>query len=446
MTSAPARTSRREEGSALIEVLVSALVIAIVGGGVMTLLQSTARSSGDQRRHSAAFAIAQEDQARLRTMRISSLNKLQQTRTVNLDGDQFTVLSTGVFVNNTTGTASCTSGASSADYVRITSTVSWPEMGNRPPAVIQSVVAPSNGSVDPGHGTLTINATNAAGTPLSGVSISGTGPGTFSGSTDTSGCANFADLPSGNYTMTTSAGGMVNENGETTTAKTVGVIASGTQTISLRYDLAGSVPVEFKYRVGSSNEFAMTKADSVFAYHPELPAAGKVFGTPGGTRQTSISGTSLFPFTTPYTVYSGSCASNNPNPKGESNPPGAAAMAGVTIPAGKTVEPPIVLQLPALSLTVKTGTTAVSGAKVTVTDVACEYSGSNVKRTYFTDSSGIMPEPGLPWGVYDICASANISGTNRRFREFAVPIQTLTSATTRSFNLSGSGSESNKTC
>ncbi len=192
----------------LIEVLVSAIMIVLVAGAVLTLLIATTHSAASERTHSEAYALAQEDQARLRSMRISTLNRLQQTRSVTLNGSTFTIESTGLFVNNTTGTASCTTGASSADYVRITSTVTWPNMGARAPAVIQSIVSPSNGSLDPSHGTLTISATNAAGTPLAGVGISGTGAGTFSGSTDSNGCADFADLPSGNYTLTPHRSGL----------------------------------------------------------------------------------------------------------------------------------------------------------------------------------------------------------------------------------------------
>ena len=150
-----------EEGFALIEVLVSALILAIVAAGVMALLQATTRSAADERRHAEAYAIAQEDQARLRSMRLSALNRLEQTRPVSVDGNEFTVKSQGVFVNNTQGQpSSCTAGETSADYVRITSTTTWP--GSRQPVVIQSIVSPSNGSLDPNHGTLVVTTKNAA--------------------------------------------------------------------------------------------------------------------------------------------------------------------------------------------------------------------------------------------------------------------------------------------
>jgi prepilin-type N-terminal cleavage/methylation domain-containing protein len=439
---------RGQDGFVLIEVLVSALVIAIVAGVVLTLLSATSRSAADQRTHSDAYAVAQEDQARLRAMRISNLNRLQQTRTVKLDGRQFTVESSGVFVNNTSGTSSsCTAGSSSADYVRITSTVKWTAIGNRRPVTIQSIVSPSNGSLDPSHGTLLINTTTGAGTALSGIGISATGPGTFSGSTDSTGCANFADLPSGNYTMTTSASGYVNTQGELSPWSTaVGVIPSGTQSVSLRYDQPGTIPVRFKYRVGSTSTFATAFADSVFVFNAEMPKGGRAYGTPGGPRLEEVKATPLFPFKGADTVYAGSCESNNPNPK-EENPSGAPAMAAVTVPAGSTASAPQ-LQLPALTLTVTKSGTALAGATVAISDEQCNDAGGNsVRRTYTTNASGIpanaggVAEPALPWGIYKLCAQTGSGGSTVHKTVKEVKVQNLAAASTAAIDL-GSNTKS----
>src|SRR5664279_1705185 len=301
----PAQKGPSQAGFVLIEVLVSALVITIAAGAALALITATTRSAGDQRVHADAYGVAQEDQARMRSMRISSLNRLEQTRTVTLAGRQFTVESTGVFVNNTNGTSSsCTAGETSADYVRITSTVKWNGIGTRPPVVIQSVVSPSNGSLDPSHGSLTVISKNAAGGTLAGVGLSGSGAGTFSGSTDSNGCANFADLPSGSYTLTASATGFVDPQGTfppwTTPA---GGNPSTTQSLTLYYDRPGTIPVKFKYRVGSSTEYKAATADSVFVYNAEMPKGGVPYGTPGGTREAIVSATPLYPFKAADTVY-----------------------------------------------------------------------------------------------------------------------------------------------
>jgi Tfp pilus assembly protein PilV len=437
----------REAGFALIEVLVSALVVVITGGAVLSLLQATTRSAGDERRHATAFALAQEDQSRLRTSRLSTLNQLQETRTVDVGGQQFTVESTGVFVNNGTGTASCTEGYESADYAKVSSTVTWPGIGARKPVTIDSIVSPSSGSLDPSHGTLTISATNAAGVPLAGVSLSGTGPSAFSGSTDESGCANFADLPEGNYTLTSSAGGMIDEYGNTVGNRTVGVVGSTTVTIPLRFDIAGGAVVALKNRVGTTESFEAAEVDSLFLYHPELSEGGKAIGDPGGPRQSEFEIESLFPFTSPYTVYAGSCASNNPNPDEEEGAPGEAAMAGLTITPGGTAEG-TVLQVPALYVTVTNGSTPLKNATVVISDDECKEGGSYVQRSYTTNEDGQQSssegtvEPALPWGRYNVCATAFTSGAYRRQREYDVDVKSLANGIYVSLNLTGSGSQS----
>jgi Tfp pilus assembly protein PilV len=434
----------------LIEILVSAIIVLIVAAAVFSLLNATARSAAEERHRSEAYAVAQEDQARLRSLRISELNRLNETRIVTLNGTPFSVTSTGVFVNDTTTSSSCTSGASSADYVKVATSISWPSRGSRPAVTLRSIISPANGSLDPSHGTLTITATNAAGGPIPGVGLTGTGAGTFSGSTDSSGCAVFADQPSGNYTLTPSgvAAGLVDKDGKTPGPLTVGVLGGATNSVTLLYDLPGFIK-EVTFQTKKANgELINSSADSIVVFNTGM-TQGKVFGTPGGTRLPKIEASSLFPFTSPDTVYAGACGGNNPNPTGETNPPGAAAMASVLVPANGPAPNPT-LRLPALYLTVKNGASVIGGAKVTVSDNNCSTSGSPVKRIYTTTAAGSLAsptdstkeDPGLPWSTYSLCASATVSGTPRRNFATNVAVQSLTTGTSLTIDLSGVGSES----
>jgi Tfp pilus assembly protein PilV len=432
----PARTQpthASEQGFALIEVLVSALCIAIVGGAVATTLQATARSASDSRNHTMAQAIAIEDQARLRSTRISSLNKLSQTPQiypVTLDGTTFTVTSTGVFVNNTSQTASCASGQTSADYIRISSSVTWTALGKRPPVMVESIVSPSNGSLDPGHGTLTFSTINAAGKPLPGVGISGTGSGTFSGTTDASGCATFADLPAGNYTVTASAPGLVDKFGKapTTLNPSPGVNPSSTNTAQLQYDIPGTIEASFKYRVGSTTEFKTSSQRSIAVYNSGTGAPTPTFVSGGSSPVPSIKLGSLFPFTSKYAVYAGSCTENNPNPTSNPEAPGAGAVAGFEVTPGATVQGAI--HLPALNLVVKDGATLLSGAKVKITGT-CSFS-----REYTTTTGGVLPDGGLPWGTYTICAQKGSGSSTRRKTVSNQAVQNLTTGTSVTIDLS----------
>jgi Tfp pilus assembly protein PilV len=446
MTPTGRRTPHGEDGFALIEILVSALVLAIVAAAVLSLLQATARSANDARRHSEAYALAQEDQARLRSMRLSSLNRLQQKNELTLDGTKFTVESTGVFVNNSTSNdSSCTTGETSADYVRVASKVTWGGMGSRPAVAMQSIVSPSTGSLDPNHGILIVTTKNAAGLPLPGVALSGGGTSTFGGSTDSTGCANFADLPWGEYTLTASGSDLVAKNGFPPSPEPASVIAGGTNTKALVYDHAASLPVQFEYRVGSGSTFKVAKLDSVYVFNSGMNPAHP-YWTPTKAREASITATPIFPFSSADAVYAGACAINNPG--------SGAGLANVTLNPGETA-PLLKLQVPALELTVKNGTTPISGARITITDRNCQDGSSLVKRVYTSDASGhqnsaaaapvTTPEFGLPWGSYDICASANYTSTNHRLFANNVSVKSLSSSVALNLDLSGAGSESGST-
>jgi Tfp pilus assembly protein PilV len=437
-------TLRRHErppaqaGFALIEVLVSSIVVVLAAAATFGLLQAMTRASAEQRHRSQAYAIAQEDQARLRSMRLTQLNHLDEIRQVTMAGTTFTVRSTGVFINDKTATVSCADGKASADYVQVTSVVTWPGMAKGQQTVLRSVVSPSPGSFDSTHGMLPVAVTNEKGEPKSGVLLE---IGGFSATTNEEGCATFPDLPEGSQDLTSSgeAANLVSTNSNFVEETLVGIELHNPKVTKLIYDTPGAVPVNFTYWVGSSEKLEPATADSVVAFHNVMKQA-KVVGTPGGTRMPQIEAEPLFPFTSPYSLYAGTCPSNNPG-----TGPG---LVSATVAAGGLAEP-VTIQLPALDLTVQNGTQPVAGAKVTITDLKCKDSkGNGIKRVYTTNSSGKpsaevggQPEPALPWGVYDICASAKISGNNRRKKVFNVEVKSFTSAKAVVLNLS-TGTES----
>jgi Tfp pilus assembly protein PilV len=435
-----------DSGFALIEVVISALLIVMAGGAVLALISATTRSAAQQRARTQAYALGQEDQGRLRAMRISSLNGFGEVRTVTLNGTEFQVESSAAFVNNSSGTPSCEENNSSPDYVRITSTVKQ-KSGKGSPITLQSIVSPSSGSLDPSHGSLVVAATTGQGTGLSNLLLTGSGPSGFSGKTDATGCAIFADLPAGTYTLTPSGFGLVNVNGETPSGQQVQVNGNQTQRVQLQLDQPGGLRTPFVYKLGSITY--QTVPAYVAIYNAGIGATAKGYKptteTVGSTKYAVLS--SLFPFKSEYTLYAGPCEGDKP-------PVGSEAMTTAAVVAGKT-QTTTQIRMPALELTVTNGTTtspgaAVQGARVTITDDDCSSTG---KYVYTTESNGHQSEtttgpmtPALPWSTYDICASASISGTSYRLFANNVPVETLASTVTRALPLRGTGSESGKTC
>jgi type II secretory pathway pseudopilin PulG len=418
------RLSRRprhaEEGFALIEVIVSALIVVLTTAGVVHTLTATGHASAEERHRSQAYAVAQEDQARMRSLRIADLQQGSTARTVTLNTTPYRVTSTATYVTNKTGTTNCgTEG--SADYIRIGTQVTWPSRReNVQPVLLESIDSPVSGSIDPTSGGFAISIRNGENKPLSGFGIKGAGPAPFSGSTNSEGCALFGGLPAGTYSIIPSAGtsGYVDPNGNPPAEFSQAIVGGTTVPIEEEYDIAGGFSsITFKARNANGTYYA-EKVDSALINQTGMSLGPHLLGTPGGTPVSKFSTEkTYFPFSTPYNITAGSCAVTEPE-SGESTP---------TLGAGKEVMAEPVL-LPVLYFTVKNslGSTAekegVGGARVTLTDLNCKYEGAKVKRVFTTTTTktgsqaprvGALAEtsapgieaPGLPAGEYELCVS-----------------------------------------
>ena len=418
-----------ESGFMLVELIVGTVVIITIAGGALVAIDSSYRTSQQERARAHAHAVAQADQSRLRGLQISDLANLHETRTVNVEGDPYTVTSAGEFVTDSTGTASCETASASPDYIRITSRVTWGGIGGHPPVLLQSIVAPPNGSVGADRGALAISVRGGQGQGIPGVQLSGAGPGNFSGPTAENGCAIFGNLPAGNYTLTPTAPmGAVDQDGNAPAPQTVSVVALSTNTVALQYDQAGEVTVDFTVR-NLLGELEPAENDSVVAFHTGMTEA-RAFGELGTPAASIIAGP-LFPFASPDTVYAGSCTGNNPNPDGDADSPFAAALADVTIEPGATATATV--QLPALHLEVLGGTSAgdpgtpVSDAMVRASDRNCTIEDEPVTHEQSTNGQGRLPNPGLPWGTYDLCVesgaqAATVSNLDVKDLEAGTPL------------------------
>jgi Tfp pilus assembly protein PilV len=432
-----------EAGFALIEVMVSALVILIVSVGTFGLLQAMTRASAEQRHSSQAYALAQEDQSRLRSMQLVALNHLDESRSVSLGAVTFTVHSTGLFINNTTSTVSCVGENISADYARVTSEVTWPGMAGGEKPVLKSIVSPTNNSIESNNGTLTVAVTNEKGEPKAGVDLK---VNVYSDTTNVEGCATFPNLAAGSHSVEARGedANLVSPTKSGYVETVLGGVGAGAAKVTkFIYDSPGTIPVKFQYRVGSSAVFAPSSADTLTAVHATMKEA-KLFGTPGGTRLSEFQATPLFPFTSPYSVYAGSCESNLPSV--------GPALASAIVPAGG-IAPETTIQLPALNVTVWSGKneankgTPLANAEVWVRDVKCSKSGQPVTRIAKTNASGTLDDAGFPWSEYELCADTVLgspnSGSSRRHKLGTLSVKNLTSGTTANFYLgSGTGAVS----
>ena len=229
--------ARLEDGFTIVEVLVSAVMVILIAGGVMTGLEASGRATADTRDRSRANEIAQQDQERLQGMSAIQLQNLNQTRAVTFDGssvpsctnattDCFTVTSTGQFLGSGNGT-SC--GSDQADYLKVVSTVNWGG-NNRPPVVVQSIITPPIG------GTILVRVPNELGASggTAGATVNIDGPDQFTATTDSGGCVVFSGASLGDYAITASKANYVDPDGNTSVSGTVTATASDTSTVNLK--------------------------------------------------------------------------------------------------------------------------------------------------------------------------------------------------------------------
>jgi Tfp pilus assembly protein PilV len=470
----PRRMRQDQAGIALIEALVSAVVLMIVAVGVFTAFNATTRATAQERHNARANDLAESDLERIRSLPYAcpvaspsctySIVSLvtPQSRNVTQDGTVYTITSRAQFLTETPTTSACVTGPDSRDYLQISSTVTWPGMGGRPPVRAASAVSPPSGSVVPGTGSLLVTVTDSRGAGISGVGLSGSGPAGFNGTTGTSGCVLWRNLPAGTYTMSVAgvASSKVDQNGTPPQPQTVSVVSQGTNTVNLQYDTPGGIsasnPIRFvtkPYGASASTTPVASKADSVILGNTGMNMPRQL-GTPG-TPVTGLSASGLFPFSSVYTAYAGTCQGDNPDPA--STGVGGSAVQNILIPPGGTVNGPTI-QLPALHVTVTNSVSQpLAGARVRVQDNDCPDwptgSGTQFWRSIGpTNAAGQLPDPGLPYRPYlagdplnegyDVCAD---NGT-RHVTVNNVDVSNLTTGTLLTLLIPNTGTTSLGAC
>jgi Tfp pilus assembly protein PilV len=398
-----------ETGDTLIEVIISAVLIALVVVASLTGLDSANRSVALQRARSQADALAQQDEDQLRGEPVAKLSELSRERCVNergatvlcsstgTGGTVYKITSTSQYVSDATATASCSSSSPSADYLQTTSKVTWPSLGVGKPVVETSVISPPPGAA------LIVQVTES-GTAIQGAQVVATGPSPETTErqleTSSDGCAILAVLP-GEYQINVSKSGYVDPNGYANTHEDVSVTRSvylpAETTAKEGYYLApaGKLAVGF---TGSS----YVEGDTFVAHNSGMTTF-RPFGSAGTYKPTVESPATVYPFlaTSPYTVYAGSCESDRPKALSAGNP-----EVEVVVPAGGTA--PVAVTQPPVKIKLMSGTgpgASTEGSLVTTGSGYTTDTGCGTKRVFASTPGGALPRPGLPYGNYTMCVS-----------------------------------------
>ncbi len=116
-----------QSGISMIEVIMSALIVALIAVGTLTGFDSASRATGNERAHNQATLLAAQDEDRLRGLNVTELEQLGvSSRTVTENGTTFTIKSSAQYVSASSEELTCETSGGGANYLQTTSTVSWP--------------------------------------------------------------------------------------------------------------------------------------------------------------------------------------------------------------------------------------------------------------------------------------------------------------------------------
>jgi hypothetical protein len=416
----------------LVEVMVGAIVLAIAAIAIFNGLDGAQEAGAKNKRRSVQATLAQQDIERLRSIPVTALSNLDQTRTVTVAGVEYTVVSRTDWVRDATGVVTCSNDEAQADYLKLTSTVTSPASTNSP-VIETGLLTPALGQLSQSLGTATVRLTDREGDPLVGVTVQLSGPSSVSQATNESGCATFGYITSGTYTA--SVPGYVDITSNPPASEPLVVYPGKASFGHMEVDRPASLRASFVRPSGTPPAWTPAWAPSmvwgqITVKNVNLTAGKKPFPPTPGSKSTSVDATGLFPYTNGVGVYAGNCAANDPS----TYQPDYFQTSGfgfTELDPGDS-QRSVQVQMPTLRVTVTrqpSGTPAAvptwtrTQVRVTSLDSGCTLEVHELTSNRSTASAApVVFDLAMPFGSYRVCAhtrgrtSASDSSTiNRQY-------------------------------
>jgi type II secretory pathway pseudopilin PulG len=305
-----------ESGMTLIEVMISAMLVAIIAIATFTGFDDAGRATATERSHNQASLLAEQDQERLRGLELTKLTQIgHESKTVKESGTNYTVESFAEYVDGNPNAKSseeepdklaCSSTSSTAEFIKSTTIVSWYEKN---PPVKSSLKQSSIVSV-PSSNTLQVDVIDQNENEVPGATVTVKGASTnLSQTTLANGCVIFGSVADKTVEADATKSNWVGPNGSAPAAKSVTL--SSTKTSPAQFTLAepGKLLTEFDTNGGASG----LEGDTVYVGQSSVGTPPNFVAGTAGKYATSVSLEGLFPFpSSKYTVYAGDCEKNNP--------------------------------------------------------------------------------------------------------------------------------------
>jgi type II secretory pathway pseudopilin PulG len=320
----PMEHSSDQAGYALIEVIVSAAVLALLALAVLSGIDGASMSTAREKARAVAGSLAEQDQERLRSYRFDALAIVPQANPVTLDNVTYTIKSEASWItDDANAVPACgTVAQKQAEYLRIVSTVTSNIVGSRiAPVKIESMVAPSV-VYGQDHGTLAVRVLDRAGVGVPGIVVNAkSDDGTVLPSqvTNDAGCALFRSVPVGGYTVGVNTPGYISKAGKQLLETTTTVNPNYINNVSLTYDRKVNMTVAVK-TLEPGDTFSPTATTAVPSQAMSVSDAAAdptVLRTFTPTAPTvwanSFASPDLFPYyNSPYSYFTGDCIYMSP--------------------------------------------------------------------------------------------------------------------------------------
>lgn len=355
-----------QAGFMLLEVMISALLVAFIAVGTLNGFDAAGHVSADERAHAEANLLVQQDQDRLKSLTAVKLaelaaseEKTHQYKAANgscveeaskkwryctgekrsYTGAVFTIHSSARFISAAKESAACEGSEASANYIETKSTASWTTLASGRPEVSQSsVITPPTSLTG-----LFVKVKNQFSEPVSGIEVVLKGATNHTATTPSTGCVLFLAIPAENYALSAGTASYVDQNASKPPASKALTVAEGKVTTA-EFVIAspGNIKVEFENPAAKTE----VESDTFVAAQAHVSAPSFFLGGEAAKRKTSVTLEGLFPFSIyeeskwkpeGYAVYAGDCEANNPKTVTASSAEHVEPKSAL-VEAGKTAE------------------------------------------------------------------------------------------------------------
>jgi prepilin-type N-terminal cleavage/methylation domain-containing protein len=407
-------------GYSLVELLVAVTLFALVFAAVSLGMGRALEINRSNRNRSTAAYEAARQLEEARSVAAADFNNVALGRSectyqtapadclpYSRPASPYTVRQEVSWVAPSSTSSSCSvptgSSGTSLAYKRVTVTVTWPDMSGVAPVTSQTLLTPPIGAYDPSDGHVAVQLFDRNAAPLANQRVSLSGPASATQMSTEDGCAFFAYLDPGTYSLSLDTAGYVGRQGDQPAMQSnVAVQAAKITKVQMDYDRAATLQVTL---VAPADAVIPAGIPITVANTGLTATAGKkIYPFAGNSRLRTV--TPLFPYASGYEVWAGNCTDADP---------GTSARAILSSPPGATGAGTV--DLATVNVTVRRGLLSqllVSGAAVTVQAVhaadptSCT-SAQTLTATATTDGSGQFLLA-LPYGTWTIRVTSGTTG------------------------------------